>query len=38
MQKFSEEKTDLLELNSITEIRKGLMINIMNAKAGRLFY
>lgn len=35
--KFSEEKTALLELNSITEIRKGLMINIMNAKAGVYF-
>ena len=35
--KFSEEKTNLLELNAITEIRKGLMINIMNAKAGVYF-
>lgn len=35
--KFSEEKAELAVLKPTTEIRKGLMINIMNAKAGVYF-
>lgn len=34
---FSEEKAELSELKPSTEIYKGLMINIMNAKAGVYF-
>lgn len=34
---FVEDKTKLIPLNSWTEIKKGLLINIFNAKAGVYF-
>ncbi|QLB19411.1 LysE family transporter [Mannheimia granulomatis] len=34
---FVEDKSNLIPLNSCTEIKKGLLINIFNAKAGVYF-
>ncbi|HHW7569975.1 Threonine efflux protein [Mannheimia haemolytica] len=35
--RFTEHKAELITLNNLTEIRKGLLINIFNAKAGVYF-